>query len=183
MIPKFTSKFYKAAREETMLMGNKKGIMAEFKEFVLRGNVVDLAVGVIIGAAFQAIVNSLVKDIISPLIGVITGGVDFSNKFALLYSAPDGADVSTLQAAQALGPVFAYGSFITAVINFFIMAVVIFFMIKVINSLRGKKQQAEPAAPVDKECPFCYTRVNINATRCPNCTSQLGTQQEAVQQD
>ncbi len=164
-------------------MGNKKGIVAQFKEFVLRGNVVDLAVGVIIGAAFQAIVNSLVKDIISPIIGVITGGVDFSNKFVLLYSAPDGADVSTLQAAQALGPVFAYGSFITAVINFFIMASVIFLMIRAINSLRGKKQQAEPAAPVDKECPYCFQKVNVNATRCPYCTSQLGTQQDTVQQD
>ena len=164
-------------------MGNKKGIIAEFKEFVLRGNVVDLAVGVIIGAAFQAIVNSLVKDIISPLIGVITGGVDFSSKFALLYNAPEGADVSSLQSAQALGPVFAYGSFITAVINFFIMAAVIFLMIKVINSLRGNKQQAEPAAPVDKECPYCFKRVNISATRCPYCTSQLGIQQETVEQD
>lgn len=164
-------------------MGNKKGIIAEFKEFVLRGNVVDLAVGVIIGAAFQAIVNSLVKDIISPLIGVITGGVDFSNKFFPLYAVPAGADVSTLSAAQALGPVFAYGSFITAVINFLIMASVIFMMIKVINSLRGKKQQAEPAASTDKECPFCYTRINVNATRCPNCTSKLPVQPETVQED
>jgi large conductance mechanosensitive channel len=166
-----------------MFMGNKKGIIAEFKEFVLRGNVVDLAVGVIIGAAFQAIVNSLVKDIISPLIGVITGGVDFTNKFVLLYAAPQGADVSTLQAAQALGPVFAYGSFITAVINFLIMASVIFMMIKVINSLRGKKQQAEPAAPTDKECPYCFSRINVSATRCPNCTSQLNGQPETAQED
>ncbi len=164
-------------------MGNKKGMIAEFKEFVLRGNVVDLAVGVIIGAAFQAIVNSLVKDIISPLIGVITGGVDFSSKFLLLYNIPEGADVSNLQAAKVLGPVFAYGSFITAVINFFIMAFVIFLMIKAINSMRGKKQQAEPAAPVDKECPYCFKRVNISATRCPYCTSHLGIQQETVQQD
>ncbi len=164
-------------------MGNKKGIIAEFKEFVLRGNVVDLAVGVIIGASFQTIVNSLVKDIISPLIGVITGGVDFSNKFVPLYAAPAGADVSTLSAAQALGPVFAYGSFITAVINFLIMASVIFMMIKVINTLRGKKQQAEPAASTDKECPYCFTRINVNATRCPNCTSNLPVQPDTVQED
>ncbi len=143
----------------------------------------DLAVGVIIGAAFQTIVNSLVKDIISPLIGVITGGVDFSNKFVPLYAAQAGADVSTLSAAQELGPVFAYGSFITAVINFLIMASVIFMMIKVINTLRGKKQQAEPAASTDKECPFCFTRINGNATRCPNCTSQLPVQPETVQED
>jgi len=109
--------------------------------------------------------------------------VDFTNKFVLLYAAPQGADVSTLQAAQALGPVFAYGSFITAVINFLIMASVIFMMIKVINSLRGKKQQAEPAAPTDKECPYCFSRINVSATRCPNCTSQLNGQPDTTQED
>lgn len=156
-----------------------KGIMAEFKEFVLRGNVIDLAVGVIIGAAFQTIVNSLVKDIISPLIGVITGGVDFSNKFVLLFKAPEGADVSTLSAAQAIGPVFAYGSFITAVINFLIMSTVIFIMIKAINSLQGKKKQEAPAIVSDeKECPYCYKKIKINATRCPYCTSQLDLKKE-----
>lgn len=115
-------------------MGKKKGIVAEFKDFVLRGNVVDLAVGVIIGASFQGIVNSLVKDVISPLIGVITGGVDFSNQFILLYKAPVGSSIGTLKEAQAMGPVLAYGSFITAVVNFLIMAVVIFIMIKAINA-------------------------------------------------
>ena len=162
-------------------MEKKKGIIAEFKEFVLRGNVVDLAVGVIIGAAFQGIVNSLVRDVISPLIGVITGGVDFSNKFVLLNKAPQGTDVSTLQAAQALGPVFAYGSFITAVINFLIMAVVIFLMIKAINSLRGKKQKAVPESQKEKECQFCFKRINVNATRCPYCTSRLDAQKKTAQ--
>lgn len=162
----------------------KKGkFIAEFKEFVLRGNVVDLAVGVIVGASFQAIVNSMVKDIISPLIGVITGGVDFSSKFLMLYRAPQGADVSTLEAAQALGPVFAYGSFITAVINFLIMSVVIFLMIKGINSLRGTKEQAKPASTADKECPFCFTRIDVKASRCPNCTSHLDVQTDAAPQD
>ncbi|MFT4106879.1 MAG: large conductance mechanosensitive channel protein MscL [Lacrimispora sp.] len=157
-------------------MGKTKGMASEFKEFVLRGNVVDLAVGVIIGAAFQAIVNSLVKDIISPLIGVVTGGVDFSGKFVLLYEAPQGADVSTLEAAQALGPVFAYGSFITSIINFLIMALVIFLMVKAINSLHGKKQEAAPAVAKEKNCPYCLKPVDINATRCPYCTSQLDNQ-------
>ncbi len=157
-------------------MGKTKGMINEFKEFILRGNVVDLAVGVIIGAAFQGIVNSLVKDIISPLIGTVTGGVDFSGKFLLLYDAPQAADVSTLEAAQALGPVFAYGAFVTAVINFFIMAVVIFVMIKAINSLYGKKPEAAPAAPKEKNCPYCLKPVDINATRCPYCTSQLDNQ-------
>lgn len=158
-------------------MGKKKGIIAEFKEFVLRGNVVDLAVGVIIGAAFQSIVNSLVRDIISPLIGAITGGVDFSNKFLLLYTPPEGGNVTTLQAAQALGPVFAYGSFVTAVINFFIMATVIFLMIKLINSLRGKKPPTEPTASAEKKCPYCNKQISASATRCPYCTSQLDKQQ------
>lgn len=162
-------------------MEKKKGIIAEFKEFILRGNVMDLAVGVIIGAAFQGIVTSLVKDVISPLIGVVTGGVDFSNKFVLLYKAPQGADISTLEAAQALGPVFAYGTFITAVINFIIMATVIFLLIKAINSLQGKKQQTESVAPTDKECKYCYTRIPVNATRCPNCTSQLNDSNKTSQ--
>lgn len=164
-------------------MKKNSKFISEFKEFVLRGNVVDLAVGVIIGASFQAIVNSMVKDIISPLIGVITGGVDFSNKFLMLYRVPEGADVSTLEAAQTLGPVFAYGSFITAVINFLIMSVVIFLMIKGINSLRGTKEQAKPAAPADKECPFCFTRIDLKATRCPNCTSHLEPRTDAAPQD
>lgn len=164
-------------------MKKKSKFISEFKEFVLRGNVVDLAVGVIIGASFQAIVNSMVKDIISPLIGVITGGVDFSSKFIMLYKAPAGADVSTLAAAQALGPVFAYGSFITAVINFIIMSFVIFLMIKGINALRKTKAPETPAAPVDKECPFCFTRIDVKATRCPNCTSLLGGQADSAPQD
>ncbi|MEY8352392.1 large conductance mechanosensitive channel protein MscL [Lachnospiraceae bacterium 54-53] len=169
-----------------VFMEKKRKIITEFKDFVLRGNVVDLAVGVIIGASFQAIVNSMVKDIISPLIGVITGGVDFSSKFVLLYSAPEGADVSTLAAAQALGPVFAYGSFFTAVINFLIMAVVIFFMIKGINTLQGKKSQTAAPAPAplseEKKCPFCYSPINAKATRCPHCTSQLNGQKDTAQQ-
>lgn len=165
-------------------MKKKRKVIAEFKDFILRGNVVDLAVGVIIGASFQTIVTSMVRDVISPLIGVITGGVDFSSKFVLLFNAPEGADVSTLDAAQALGPVFAYGSFITAVINFLIMAVVIFLMIKGINTLRGKKQQTENGAPEseDRKCPFCYMPINGKATRCPHCTSQLNGQKETAQQ-
>lgn len=172
-----------------MVMSKDKPVINEFKEFILRGNVVDLAVGVIIGAAFQAIVSSLVKDIISPLIGVITGGVDFSNKFLLLYTPQEGADVSNLMAASSMGPVFAYGAFITSVINFLIMAVVIFIMVKALNTLRGKSQQviaqqakpqtaANPASQ-EKQCPHCYKQIHVNATRCPYCTSQLKGQNEA----
>ncbi len=160
-------------------MSKKKGIWSEFKEFVLRGNVVDLAVGVIIGAAFQGIVSSLVKDVISPLIGVITGGVDFSNQFLLLYKAPEGTSIQTLSDAQALGPVFAYGTFITSVINFLIMAVVIFIIIKAINVLKGNKQTESTSPPAEgKTCPFCYQPVNPKATRCPHCTSQLDSKSQ-----
>ncbi|PPK80333.1 large conductance mechanosensitive channel [Lacrimispora xylanisolvens] len=159
-------------------MNNKKSITAEFKEFVLRGNVVDLAVGVIIGGAFQGIVSSLVKDVISPFIGVITGGVDFSNQFLLLYKVPQGTVIQTLADAQARGPVFAYGAFITSVINFLIMAVVIFLIIKAINVLRGTKQAGGSAAAEDKKCPFCYQPVDPKATRCPHCTSQLNSKSQ-----
>ncbi|MDF2886452.1 MAG: large conductance mechanosensitive channel protein [Lacrimispora sp.] len=159
-------------------MSKTKGIAAEFKEFILRGNVVDLAVGVIIGGAFQGIVSSLVKDVISPLIGVITGGVDFSNQFLLLYKAQEGAAVQTLAEAQARGPVFAYGAFITSVINFLIMAVVIFLIIKGINVLRGSKPTGSTAAAENKNCPFCYQPINPKATRCPHCTSQLDSKNQ-----
>ncbi len=133
-----------------------KGFVKEFKEFALKGNVMDLAVGVIIGAAFQAIVSSLVDDIISPLIGLI-GDTDFSEM------AVEVGDVS-----------IRYGSFITAVINFLIMAIVIFFMMKGINKLTtlGKKEEAA-AAPETKVCPFCRSEISIKATRCPHCTSEL----------
>ncbi|MBR6328718.1 MAG: large conductance mechanosensitive channel protein MscL [Lachnospiraceae bacterium] len=133
-----------------------KGFVKEFKEFALKGNVMDLAVGVIIGAAFQAIVSSLVDDIISPLIGLI-GDTDFSER------AVEVGDVS-----------IRYGSFITAVINFLIMAIVIFFMMKGINKLTtlGKKEEAA-AAPETKVCPFCRSEISIKATRCPHCTSEL----------
>jgi large conductance mechanosensitive channel len=180
-------------------MSDKKSMISEFKEFILRGNVIDLAVGVIIGAAFQSIVSSLVKDIISPLIGVITGGVDFSNKFLLLYTPANGADVSTLAAAGAQGPVFAYGAFITSVINFLIMAVVIFIMVRSINSLRGKtmqvmspkmkgqsgaatQTQSTPSSE-EKQCPKCYMKIHINATRCPYCTSQLDQANASTEQN
>ena len=159
-------------------MSKKKGIVTEFKEFVLRGNVVDLAVGVIIGAAFQGIVSSLVKDVISPLIGVITGGVDFSSQFLLLYKASEGSSVQTLADARALGPVFAYGSFITAVINFLIMAIVIFIIIKAINAVNGKKQSQTTSITEDKKCPYCYQPIHPKAKRCPHCTSQLDSKNQ-----
>ena len=151
-----------------MAKNKKNGIIAEFKQFIMRGNVIDLAVGVIIGAAFQAIVNSLVKDIITPCIGALFGSMDFSELFVVLKQGvlEDGSDTVKLM----------YGSFITAIINFLLMAVVIFFIIKVINGVSSKlrkEEEVEEVAPTTKMCPFCKTEIALEASRCPNCTSQL----------
>ena len=164
-------------------MTSKTGIIAEFKKFITRGNVIDLAVGVIIGAAFQSIVNSLVNDLIMPFVGLFTGGTNFSDKFIVLKYA-DGVKQTfhtVDQAKDAGATVFAYGSFITAVINFFILAVVIFLMVKAINKLQslGKKTEAEVvAAPTVKICPFCKSEISVDATKCPFCTSDLTKAEE-----
>ena len=133
-----------------------KEFLDEFKAFALKGNVMDLAIGVIIGGAFQAIVTSLVGDIISPAIGIFAS-TDFSN----LVLTINGAEIK-------------YGSFITAIINFIIMAFIIFCLVKGLNKLAsvGKKEE-EPAAPTEKTCPFCQSKISIKATRCPHCTSAL----------
>ena len=148
-------------------MEKKKGIIGEFKEFALRGSVVDLAVGVIIGGAFNTIVSSLVNDIIMPVISLATGKVDFSNLFVSL----DGTKYATLAEAQEAGAsVFAYGSFIQNVLQFLIIAFVLFMVIKAINKMR---KPAPEAAPTTKVCPFCKNEVPIEATRCGFCTSEL----------
>lgn len=148
-----------------------KNFIEEFKKFIMRGNVMDLAVGVIIGGAFQAIINSLVNDVIMPLIGLITGGIDFSNLFIQL----SGEKYATLAEAQAAGvAVFAYGNFITAVLNFLIIAFVIFLLVKGMNRLaEGKKKDVKEEEPTTKTCPFCQSEISIKATRCPHCTSVL----------
>ena len=151
-----------------MAKGNKNGIIAEFKQFIMRGNVIDLAVGVIIGAAFQAIVNSLVKDVITPCIGALFGSMDFSELFVVLKQGvlEDGSDTIKLM----------YGSFITAIINFLLMAIVIFIIIKAINTVSNKLRKEEVdevVEPTTKICPFCKTEIDLAASRCPNCTSQL----------
>ncbi len=154
-----------------------KKFFSEFKQFAMRGNVMDLAVGVIIGAAFQAIVNSLINDIVMPLIGLITGGVNFQDQFIIL-KLPEGVTaelVPSLAVAKELGvTTFNYGAFITAIINFIIMAFVVFMLVKFINKLAsvGKKKEA-PAAPTTKTCPYCKSTVALDATRCPHCTSEL----------
>lgn len=133
-----------------------KGFLKEFKEFALKGNVMSMAVGIIIGAAFTAIVNSLVDDILNPLLGLIVK-MDF-----------------TELRAEVFGVSFNYGNFIMAAINFFLIAIVMFFVVKGMNKLlEGKKKEEEPAAPTEKECPFCKRQIPIGATKCPECTSDI----------
>jgi|SRR5579859_3568695 len=139
----------------------------EFKAFIMRGNVVDLAVGIIIGAAFTQIVNSLVKDIIMPPIGLVTGGLDFSNLFISL----NGQHFNKLADAQAAGaPTINYGIFITNVIDFIIVAFVVFLLIRAIQHLMPPPP---PAADTTRDCPYCLSKIPKAATRCPNCTSQV----------
>ncbi len=153
-----------------------KKIAGEFKEFIMRGNVMDLAVGVIIGGAFQAIVNALINDLIMPLIGLITGGINFSELFIIL-KLPEGVEASQVtygNAAELGASIWGYGAFITAVINFLVMALIVFLLVKGINKLSkiGKKEEEEPA-PTTKKCPHCCEEVNIEATKCPHCTGDI----------
>ncbi len=142
----------------------------EFKEFVARGNVIDLAVGIIIGVAFNGIVNSLVNDIVMPPLGFILGRVNFSDLFINLSDKPY-ASVADAKAAGA--PTINYGMFINSVLNFLIIALVVFLLVKTINRLERKPNDDPPSAPTTKPCPYCATTIPIQATRCPNCTSQL----------
>lgn len=157
-----------------------KGFFKEFKEFALRGNVIDLAVGVIIGGAFQSIVKSVVNDLIMPFVGLLTGNTNFNDTFTVLKLAdgvaPETVYTTLTEAKEAGATVFAYGAFITEVINFLIMAFVIFLLVKGINRITklGHKEEA-PAEeePTVKVCPFCRSEIAIEATRCPHCTSSL----------
>jgi large conductance mechanosensitive channel len=141
----------------------------EFKEFISRGNVIDLAVGIIIGAAFGSIVNSFVNDILMPPVGMLLGQVNFTDLFLPL----DGKSYPSLAAAKLAGaPTINYGLFINNVINFLIVAFVIFLVVRAFNNMRRKEEKA-PAAPATKPCTYCKTDIPLTATRCPNCTSQL----------
>ncbi len=149
-------------------------MLKEFKEFAMRGNVVDMAVGIIIGAAFGAIVKSLVDDVIMPPIGLALGNVDFSDLFVVLKEgATAPAPYATLADAKAAGAVtLNYGVFVNNVISFVIVAFAVFMLIRTINRLK-RAQEAAPAAPSTKECPFCLSSIPLRATRCPYCTSNL----------
>jgi len=147
----------------------------EFKEFAMRGNVVDMAVGIVIGAAFGTIIKSLVADVIMPPIGLLLGGVDFSNLFLVLKKGAEGlGSFATLADAQAAGAVtLNYGAFINTVISFLIVAFAIFMLIKAMNSAKKKEAPAPAAAPTTKKCPKCLSEIPLAATRCAFCTSDV----------
>jgi large conductance mechanosensitive channel len=148
-----------------------KKILNEFKEFAVKGNAVDLAVGVIIGAAFGGVINSLVKDVIMPPISVLTGGLDFSNKFVILRAAKDGSAAfnTPADAVKAGAITWNYGNFITLIINFLIVAAAIFLLVRILNRLRPPPEKP----PDTKDCPACAMKIPVKATRCPHCTSEL----------
>lgn len=149
-------------------------MLKEFKEFAMRGNVVDMAVGIIIGGAFGTIVKSLVADVIMPPIGLLLGGVDFSDLFVTLKEGSSAGPYATLASAQEAGAVvISYGVFINAVISFIIVAFAVFMLIRSINRLRREEDEAPPAEPTTKECGHCYSTIAIKATRCPHCTSEI----------
>lgn len=149
-----------------------KKMLNEFKQFAIKGNMIDLAVGMIIGTSFNKIVSSLVNDMIMPLLGIFTGKIDF----AKLFIALDGNKYETLAAAEEAGVAcFKYGAFLAGLLDFFIMAFVVFLFVRGINKLRDlNKEPEEPKAPTTKTCPFCKSEISIEATRCPHCTSELG---------
>ena len=149
-------------------------MLQDFKAFIMRGNVIDMAVGIIVGIAFGAVVNSLVKDVIMPPIGLALGNVDFSNLFAVLREGATPGPYASLAAAQEAGAVtINYGVFINAIINLLIIAAAVFFLIvRPIAKMQARKKVEAPA-PTTKECPYCFTAIPIKASRCPNCTSAL----------
>ena len=148
-------------------------MLKEFKEFAMRGNVVDMAVGIIIGAAFGTIVKSLVADVIMPPIGLLLGKVDFSNLFIVLKEGATAGPFATISEAQKAGAVtINYGVFINTIIGFIIVAFAVFLVIRTINKLK-REEEAPPEDPTTKECPYCLSTIAIMATRCANCTSEL----------
>ncbi|MFC0268439.1 large conductance mechanosensitive channel protein MscL [Kushneria aurantia] len=161
------------------------GFLSDFRNFAVKGNVVELAVGIIIGTAFTAIVNSLVRDIFTPILGLVTGGLNFTNLFVVLKPGANAAGpYATLAEAQAAGAVTVnYGIFLNAMISFLIVAVVCFILMRNIQRLRDfghRLEHEEPAAPTTKACPFCCSAIAIEATRCPQCTSRLESAEPAA---
>ena len=148
-------------------------MLKDFKEFAMRGNVVDMAVGIIIGAAFGSIVNSLVSDIIMPPIGLLLGNIDFSNLFIVLKGGTVAGPYASLADAKVAGAVTVnYGVFVNTIISFIIVAFAVFLLIRSINKLK-RQEEAPPADPTTKECPYCLSTISIKAMRCAHCTSEL----------
>jgi len=146
----------------------------EFKEFAMKGNVVDMAVGIIVGAAFGTIVKSLVDDIIMPPVGLLLGNVDFSDLFITLKQGATAGPYATLAAAKGAGAVaLSYGAFLNTIVSFLIVALAVFFLVKGINNLKRQEAAPLPAAPTTKECPFCLSAMPNKATRCAYCTSNV----------
>lgn len=148
--------------------------LKDFRKFAVKGNVVDMAIGIIIGAAFTSIVNSLVKDILTPIIGLFTGGLNFDNMYVILREGSVVGPYTSLDAAQKAGAVtINYGNFLNSALSFIIVAFVCFMLVRMIGKLQ-RKEEIEVKAPTTKECPFCASTIPLKATRCPSCTSELG---------
>ncbi len=148
-----------------------KKFINEFKEFAIKGNMIDMAIGIIIGGTFSTIVKSLVDNIFMPIIGLIAGKRDFSN----LFIALDGGQYATLAEAEEAGAaLLKYGQFITDIINFILLLLIVFLFVKAVNKMRAANAEPEvPAEPTEKECPYCFTKISIKATKCPHCTADL----------
>lgn len=147
----------------------------EFKEFIMRGNVVDMAVGIVIGGAFGLIIKVLVSDVIMPPIGLLMGGVDFANLFFVLKEGATAGPYAALADAKAAGAVtINYGVFTNTVISFIIVGFAIFMMIRSLNKMKKKEEEAPAEEPTTKDCSFCFSSISIKAVRCPHCTSELG---------
>jgi large conductance mechanosensitive channel len=145
----------------------------EFKEFAMKGNVLDMAVGIIIGAAFGTIVNSLVQDVIMPPIGLLLGNVDFSNIFVVLKEGKVVGPYASVAAAKSAGAVtINFGVFVNTIITFLMVVFAVFLLVRTINRLR-REEEAPPPVPTTKECTYCFSSIPIKATRCPQCTSEL----------
>ena len=148
-------------------------MLKEFKEFAIKGSVIDMAVGIIIGAAFGTIVNSLVQDVIMPPIGLLLGNVDFTNIFAVLKEGKVAGPYASVAAAKAAGAVtINFGVFVNTVISFVLIAFAVFLLVRTINKMR-RQEEAPAPVPTTKECTYCFSTIPIKATRCPNCTSEL----------
>lgn len=149
-------------------------MIKEFREFAVKGNVVDMAVGIIIGAAFTGVVQSLVKDVLMPPLGLLMGGVDFSEFFFVLKEGTTSAPYPTLKAAQEAGAVtLNYGVFFNTLISFLIVSFAVFVLIRYVNKLKRPQEKPEPVTPTIKKCNYCFSDIPVEATRCPHCTSEL----------